>query len=145
MTTPTILASRGFTIGVFAALFDERGRILCVKRNYRDFKWTLPGGGLEHGEDPLAGVVREVHEETGYHIDPGALIGVYSFPAKNDIVLFFSSTITGHDANWTLPSGELSAIEFFAPDEIPEEFSPGARQRVMDAAAGKRGILHVFE
>ena len=27
--------------------------------------WTLPGGGLDHGEDPRDAVVREVHEETG--------------------------------------------------------------------------------
>lgn len=27
--------------------------------------WTLPGGGLDHGEDPRSAVVREVMEETG--------------------------------------------------------------------------------
>ncbi|KRF16747.1 NUDIX hydrolase [Nocardioides sp. Soil797] len=27
--------------------------------------WTLPGGGLDHGEDPRRAVVREIHEETG--------------------------------------------------------------------------------
>ena len=27
--------------------------------------WTLPGGGIEFGEDPRDAVVREVHEETG--------------------------------------------------------------------------------
>jgi 8-oxo-dGTP diphosphatase len=31
-------------------------------------EWTLPGGGLEHGEDPRAAVVREVAEETGYAV-----------------------------------------------------------------------------
>jgi 8-oxo-dGTP diphosphatase len=133
------------SIGVFAALFDEQKRILCVKRNYRDFRWTLPGGRLEPYEDPLTGVQREVYEETGYHITAGDLIGVYSFTQKDDIVLFFASTITGHDPAWELPTGELSAIAFFPPDALPEEFSPGARQRVMDAAAGKRGIVHVFE
>lgn len=27
--------------------------------------WTLPGGGLHKGEEPLAGLLREVSEETG--------------------------------------------------------------------------------
>ncbi|KRF12947.1 NUDIX domain-containing protein [Nocardioides sp. Soil796] len=27
--------------------------------------WTLPGGGLDHGEDPREAVVREIHEEAG--------------------------------------------------------------------------------
>ncbi|MEU2730019.1 NUDIX hydrolase [Streptomyces griseoviridis] len=38
--------------------------------------WTLPGGGLEHGEDPYDAVRREVEEETGYLMDVTALLGV---------------------------------------------------------------------
>jgi len=30
--------------------------------------WTLPGGGVEHGEDPRDTVVREMHEETGLDV-----------------------------------------------------------------------------
>ncbi|MGW4056111.1 NUDIX hydrolase [Streptomyces sp. NPDC004779] len=41
-------------------------------------RWTLPGGGMDHGEEPLATVVREVEEETGYVSEPVALLGVDS-------------------------------------------------------------------
>jgi 8-oxo-dGTP diphosphatase len=40
--------------------------------------WTLPGGGLDHGEDPRDAVVREVHEETGLHATVGETARVYS-------------------------------------------------------------------
>jgi len=38
-------------------------------------RWTLPGGGLEFGEDPAAGVLRELEEETG-------LLGRISGPVR---------------------------------------------------------------
>jgi ADP-ribose pyrophosphatase YjhB (NUDIX family) len=52
--------------------------------------WTLPGGGLDFGEDPLDGVVREVAEETGLDLVPGELLGVRS------AVLEPAETISGH-------------------------------------------------
>ena len=52
--------------------------------------WTLPGGGLAFGEDPVAGAAREVLEETGYLVAPGELVGV-----RSD-VLEPAETISGH-------------------------------------------------
>ncbi|MER5865673.1 NUDIX hydrolase [Kitasatospora sp. NPDC002040] len=40
--------------------------------------WTVPGGGLDHGEDPYDAVIREVREETGYEVVPELLLGVDS-------------------------------------------------------------------
>jgi ADP-ribose pyrophosphatase YjhB (NUDIX family) len=40
--------------------------------------WTLPGGGLDHGEDPRDAVVREIHEETGLDATVGETARVYS-------------------------------------------------------------------
>jgi ADP-ribose pyrophosphatase YjhB (NUDIX family) len=40
--------------------------------------WTLPGGGLEHGEDPADCVLRELAEETGYTGRLVRLLGVHS-------------------------------------------------------------------
>ncbi len=41
-------------------------------------RWTLPGGGMDHGEDPYDTVIREAEEETGYAVEPLALLGVDS-------------------------------------------------------------------
>ena len=40
-------------------------------------RWTLPGGGIVHGESPVAAVAREVLEETGFVAEIGELIGVH--------------------------------------------------------------------
>lgn len=39
-------------------------------------RWTLPGGGMNHGEDPYDTVVREVDEETGLTVEPVTLLGL---------------------------------------------------------------------
>lgn len=43
-----------------------------------DELWTLPGGGLDHGEDPRDAVVREIREETGLDAVVGETARVYS-------------------------------------------------------------------
>ena len=53
-------------------------------------QWTLPGGGLDFGEDPAAGARREVREETGYDVVLGALLGVRSG------ILEPGQTVSGH-------------------------------------------------
>ena len=41
-----------------------------------------PGGGIDFDEAILDGVVREVFEETGYHVEPGALLAEHHFTAR---------------------------------------------------------------
>jgi 8-oxo-dGTP diphosphatase len=44
----------------------------------REELWTLPGGGLDHGEDPRDAVRREVYEETGLTAEVSERPRVYS-------------------------------------------------------------------
>ena len=72
------------TVGVFAAIFDAQGHILCVKLNYGRLSWMTPGGRVEAGESPVAALIREIHEESGYHAQVERLVGVYAAPFKDD-------------------------------------------------------------
>lgn len=61
------------------AVIERRGKILLTHwRRGHLHGWTLPGGGLDPGEDPRDAVVREVLEETGLEARVGKLIGVDS-------------------------------------------------------------------
>jgi 8-oxo-dGTP pyrophosphatase MutT (NUDIX family) len=63
------------------ALVLRDGQILLTRLASRisaDEKWHLPGGGLDHGENPRDALVREVREETGLEAEVGDTARVYS-------------------------------------------------------------------
>jgi 8-oxo-dGTP diphosphatase len=58
---------------------DAARRILLVERAGQPLKgyWSLPGGLVETGEKLEEAVRREVLEETGLHVKPTRLFGIY--------------------------------------------------------------------
>ena len=64
---------------VSGIVFDEQGRILLVR--HRDGGlWSVPGGAVEPEELPSDGLVREVWEESGLHVRPVRILGVFGGP-----------------------------------------------------------------
>lgn len=66
-------------VAAYAVVHDASGRILLCHISESvgiGDVWTLPGGGLEFGESPASGVLRELTEETGFAGEVEALLGV---------------------------------------------------------------------
>lgn len=119
-----------FRIGTFALIFDDAGRILIGLRRDANW-WNLPGGGMEVGETVEQTVIREVREETGLEVEVERLVGVYSKPQKQEVVLTFLCRITG--GTLLASSEENRENHYFPTDALPQNLLPKHRQRIEDA------------
>ncbi|HLP22704.1 MAG TPA: NUDIX hydrolase [Microbacteriaceae bacterium] len=63
-------------IAAYAVVVDGPKLLMAHWNEHGRSGWTLPGGGIEGTEHPADAVVREVFEETGFHIRVEELIGV---------------------------------------------------------------------
>ncbi|WBB63761.1 NUDIX domain-containing protein [Streptomyces sp. WMMC500] len=91
------------------AVCTEGGRVLLARHvsPRGESNWTLPGGRVEHAEDPLDAVIREVAEETGCDAVVERLLGVDSRvipaaertvpggPELQNVGVFYRVRITG--------------------------------------------------
>ncbi|HEX3333494.1 MAG TPA: NUDIX domain-containing protein [Acidimicrobiales bacterium] len=68
-------------IAAYGVVRDERGRLLLARAapflTLRG-RWFLPGGGVDHGENPPDSLRREIEEESGLVVKVGALLDVLS-------------------------------------------------------------------
>ena len=130
-------------LGVYAVLVDDRGRILLALWNEaREPRWTMPGGGVEFHESLAEALVREVQEETGYEVEPGALLGVDTtviraadrfVPSNRDVKavrVVYEARITGGSLTHEL-AGTTDEARWFPLGEVPSH-----RVGLVDIAIG---------
>lgn len=68
-------------LAAYALLLRDDAEVLLTRissRGHNAGAWTLPGGGVEHGEDVRDALCREVQEETGLEIAVGELRDVHT-------------------------------------------------------------------
>jgi 8-oxo-dGTP diphosphatase len=95
-------------VGAYALLPDA-GRLLLT-RYTGSGRWSLPGGGIDHGEQPEQALLREVHEETGLTLADARLVDV-------DSVHF-----TGHAPDGTLE--DFHAVRIVYRGSVPGDAEP---------------------
>ncbi len=108
------------------------GKILLVQER-SDERWCMPGGWADVGEKPSEMVVREVWEESGFHVMPRKIIGVYDANRTGRPMEFYHAykivflcEITGGAAR---PSNETLAADFFSFDHLPPLSSNRTNER----------------
>ena len=126
-----------FRIGVFALIFNHKKQILLGHRRDIDW-WNLPGGGMESGETVDEALCREVLEETGIEVKVERLVGVYSKPQKQEVVLTFLCQVIGGTLRST---EETRESRYFAPNSLPENTLPKHRQRIEDALLNQQSAI----
>ena len=124
-----LAVARPITVGVRAVLVRE-GQVLLVRHTYQDH-WYLPGGGVKKGETLVEALERELWEEVGATCQDLGLLGVYSnfYEHKSDhVAVFVCTTFELGDAQ----DGEIEAMAFFAPGDLPPSTSPGTKRRIAE-------------
>jgi len=122
---------------VAALIFDEKGRLLLTRRAIEPHlgMLDLPGGFIETMESAEEAVSRELNEELGVEVTDAKYF--CSFPNEypfsglsvSTLDLAFTVTVNALEPGKMRPMDDISAFEFYYPEEIPLSEIPSSSIR----------------
>lgn len=113
-------------VGVVVIIRRQHKILLGLRKgNHGGGTWSLPGGHIEFGEEPVEAARREVLEETGLHLGDIHVwrtqpwVNTYFFESnKQYITLFFESSQIGGEPKVMEPP-KCERWEWFRHNELP--------------------------
>jgi mutator protein MutT len=116
-----------FNPSAVAIIRNENGEILFQHPSLDSEIWSLPAGAIELGETPADAVKREVYEESGLHVTPNKLVGVFggedfrfTYPDGNQVeylIFVFECIVEGGELEAV--DGESSELKYFPAPSMP--------------------------
>jgi putative (di)nucleoside polyphosphate hydrolase len=147
--------------GAGVMLVNRQGKVFVAQRLDSTLEaWQMPQGGLDEGEEPRDGALRELHEETGIPLDKVEVIAAAPEPLLYDLPedlvgKLWKGKWRGQRQHWYLCRflGENSDVnietehpEFRAwkwadPDDLPTMIVPFKRKLYKDVLAAFRDLI----
>jgi len=100
-----------------ATIIEQDGKFLCVEEHSSSQQQLVinqPAGHIEPNETFIQAAIRETQEETGWTVEPTALLGMYVYTApSNDITYHrycFIAKAIRHDPDQPLDTGIERAL-----------------------------------
>jgi ADP-ribose pyrophosphatase YjhB (NUDIX family) len=102
--------------------------------------WCLPGGFVNHDEDPKDAAIRECMEEIGAHVEVTELLGLYHV-AKTTApsiigIAYRGRVVDGEEIN---AGAEMLELRVFRPGELPPLAFPSHREVLRMYESGAAG------
>jgi ADP-ribose pyrophosphatase YjhB (NUDIX family) len=124
-----------FTVTAGAMIFDDQDRILLLDHVFRpDGGWGIPGGFLTRGEQPEAGLRRELKEEIGIEVADVEMLFARTLPGPRQIEIYFRARAVGEPQPCSF---EIRGLGWFGVDDLPPDLSKDQRQLIRRALQHK--------
>jgi ADP-ribose pyrophosphatase YjhB (NUDIX family) len=94
------------------------GRFVLARRAIEPARgmWVFPGGFVDRGETVEGAAAREAREEVNLAVEIGELVGVYSYPGNEVVLVVYAARSVGGELR---AADECLEVATFAPEEIP--------------------------
>ncbi|MFI1060423.1 NUDIX domain-containing protein [Streptomyces spororaveus] len=138
-------ASAALWAGTSVLITNQRGQVLIQRVTYRPTR-LLTGGAVDKGESPAQGAARELKEELGVTatvtrglaVDWVSPAGRTASPAvkfPGELLHVFDGGVWDEDQIAAIrpAPGEIEAVEFVEPADLPALMSPGDVRRALSA------------